>query len=154
MRLTKQTNYAVRVLMYCATNQGQLSRVPDIAAAYGLSETFLFKIIKPIIDHGLAHSVRGRKGGLELGKPAEDITLLDVVQLTEDNFAMAECFANEDTECPLVDACALNSAWSEALGAFFEVLGRHTIADLVKNRPKISNLLGLEIATNQTSLPN
>lgn len=41
MRLTKQTNYAVRMLMYCAANDGHLSRIPEIAGAYGVSELFL-----------------------------------------------------------------------------------------------------------------
>lgn len=40
MRLTKQTNYAVRMLMYCAANEGYLSRIPEIAKAYGVSELF------------------------------------------------------------------------------------------------------------------
>lgn len=40
MRLTRQTNYAVRMLMYCAANDGKLSRIPEIARAYGVSELF------------------------------------------------------------------------------------------------------------------
>lgn len=40
MRLTKQTNYAIRMLMYCAANEGELSRVPEIAKAYSVSELF------------------------------------------------------------------------------------------------------------------
>ena len=46
MRLTKQTNYAVRILMYCAANGPQsTSRIADIAKAYSVSELFLFKIL-------------------------------------------------------------------------------------------------------------
>ena len=48
MRLTKQTNYAVRMLMYCAANDGKLSRFPEIARAYGVSDLFLFKILPPL----------------------------------------------------------------------------------------------------------
>lgn len=144
MRLTKQTNYAVRILMYCAANPNALSRVPEIAAAYDLSETFLFKILKPIADNGFVESVRGRNGGIRLAKPAEDITLLDIVRVTEDNFSMADCFDNGVTNCPLVDACTLNSAWSEALSAFFTVLGKYSIADLVEPSNNINRLLGLD----------
>lgn len=43
MRLTKQTNYALRMLMYCADNQGSLSRVPEIAKTYAVSELFYLK---------------------------------------------------------------------------------------------------------------
>ena len=144
MRLTKQTNYAVRILMYCAANPDALSRISDIAKAYDLSETFLFKILKPIADNGYVNSVRGRNGGIKLGKDAEDITLLDIVRVTEDNFTMADCFDSKDSNCPLVSACTLNSAWSEALAAFFAVLEEYTIADLVKPNSNINMLLGID----------
>jgi Rrf2 family iron-responsive transcriptional regulator len=143
MRLTRQTNYAMRILMYCAANQEQLSRIPEIAHAYSVSELFLFKILQPLVANGLVETVRGRNGGVKLGRPAEQISLFDVVRVTEESFAMAECFESE-TECPLVDSCALNSALREALNAFFEVLSRHTIADLVAERPNMRGLLGID----------
>ena len=145
MRLTKQTNYAVRMLMYCAANGDKLSRIPEIARAYGVSELFLFKILQPLVEHGLVETVRGRNGGVRLGRAAQDISLFDVVRVTEENFAMAECFENDATECPLVDSCALNSALREALNAFFGVLASHTIAGLVENRTNMRGLLGIDL---------
>ncbi|OLP55142.1 iron-responsive transcriptional regulator [Rhizobium rhizosphaerae] len=144
MRLTKQTNYAVRMLMYCAANDGKLSRIPEIAKAYGVSELFLFKILQPLNKAGLVETVRGRNGGVRLPRPADQITLFDVVKVTEDSFAMAECFEAGEIECPLVDSCGLNSALRRALNAFFAVLAEYTIDDLVKARPQINFLLGLE----------
>jgi Rrf2 family iron-responsive transcriptional regulator len=144
MRLTRQTNYAIRILMYCAANHGRLSRIPEIAAAYTVSELFLFKILQPLVENGLVETVRGRNGGVRLGRPATDITLLEVVRVTEENFAMAECFESDAAECPLVDSCALNEALRKALGAFFEVLASHSIDDLVKARPAMRSLLGIE----------
>jgi Rrf2 family iron-responsive transcriptional regulator len=144
MRLTKQTNYAVRMLMYCAANDGHLSRVPEIAKAYGVSELFLFKILQPLTKAGLVETVRGRNGGVKLGRAADKITLFDVVRVTEDSFAMAECFEDGAVECPLVDSCGLNSALRKALNAFFDVLADYTIDDLVKARPQINFLLGID----------
>ncbi|MBZ9708432.1 iron-responsive transcriptional regulator RirA [Mesorhizobium sp. B3-2-1] len=145
MRLTRQTNYAMRILMYCAANNERLSRIPEIAAAYSVSELFLFKILQPLVENGLVETVRGRNGGVRLGRAAESISLFDVVRVTEESFAMAECFENDAAECPLVDSCALNSALREALNAFFAVLARHTIADLVAARPNVRNLLGIDM---------
>ncbi|MEP2946291.1 MAG: iron-responsive transcriptional regulator RirA [Lentilitoribacter sp.] len=144
MRLTRQTNYAVRMLMYCAADAQNLSRIPDIAKSYSVSELFLFKILQPLAKAGIMETVRGRNGGVRLARPADQITLLDVVKTTEDNFAMAECFENDASECPLVDSCGLNSALRRALNAFFEVLSEYTIDDLVKARPDINALLGLD----------
>ena len=144
MRLTRQTNYAMRILMYCAANEGRLSRIPEIASAYSVSELFLFKILQPLVEARLVEIVRGRNGGVKLGKAAEDISLFDVVRVTEENFAMAECFETDAAECPLVDSCALNSALREALNAFFGVLMKHSIADLVAARTDMRGLLGID----------
>lgn len=144
MRLTRQTNYAIRILMYCAANNDRLSRIPEIAAAYTVSELFLFKILQPLVEARLVETVRGRNGGVRLGRPAAEITLFDVVRVTEESFAMAECFENDASECPLVDSCALNAALRKALGAFFDVLESYTIADLVKERTDVRLLLGIK----------
>jgi Rrf2 family iron-responsive transcriptional regulator len=145
MRLTKQTNYAVRILMYCAANGSNLSRIPEIARAYNVSELFLFKILQPLHKAGLVQTLRGRNGGVKLGKPADKITLLDVVRVSEESFSMAECFDEGVVDCPLIDSCGLNSALRRALNAFFDVLSEYTIDDLVKARPQIHFLLGLEV---------
>jgi Rrf2 family iron-responsive transcriptional regulator len=145
MRLTKQTNYAVRMLMYCAANEGHLSRIPEIARAYGVSELFLFKILQPLNKAGLIETVRGRNGGVRLGRAADRITLFDVIKVTEDSFAMAECFEDGVADCPLVDSCGLNAALRKALNAFFDVLTEYTIDDLVKARPQINFLLGIDV---------
>ena len=144
MRLTRQTNYAIRILMYCAANDGQLSRIPEIAAAYSVSELFLSKILQPLVEHGLVTTVRGRNGGVKLGRPATDISLFDVVRVTEENFAMAECFENDAADCPLIDSCGVNAALREALNAFFAVLMRHSIDEIVKSRTNINQLLGID----------
>ncbi|MBX4336222.1 iron-responsive transcriptional regulator RirA [Bartonella raoultii] len=130
MRLTKQTNYALRMLMYCADNQGGLSRVPEIAKAYAVSELFLFKILQPLVEAGFIQTVRGRNGGVKLAKPAAEISVADVVKVTEDNFSMAECFDNAESNCPLIDFCRLNTALQKALNAFFDVLSMISLADL------------------------
>ncbi|MDR3471695.1 MAG: iron-responsive transcriptional regulator RirA [Devosia sp.] len=143
MRLTRQSSYAIRTLVYCAVNAPQLSRVGDIAKAHSISELFLFKLIKPLVEAGLIETVRGRHGGIRLGRPADRITLLDCVKLTEENFALAECFEGGDINCPLVLGCDLNAALGEALKAFFDVLESYTIADLADKRRFIRMKLGL-----------
>ena len=144
MRLTRQTNYAIRILMYCAANEGRLSRIPEIASAYSVSELFLFKILQPLVEAKLVETVRGRHGGVRLARAPESINLFDVVRVTEENFTMAECFDSDTPDCPLVDNCALNAALREALNAFFGVLASYSIADLVKAKANVRDLLGIE----------
>ena len=145
MRLTRQSNYAIRTLVYCAVNEPGLSRVAEVARAYGISELFLFKLIKPLVENGLLQTVRGRHGGIRLGKTAAEIKLLDTIRLTEENFALAECF-EEGADCPLIGECDLNGALREALGAFFDVLASYSIADLAARKRSIRERLGLTTA--------
>lgn len=143
MRLTRQTNYAIRILMYCAANDKKLSRIPAIAEAYSLSDLFLFKILQPLVQAGFVETVRGRNGGVRLAKPATDISLFEVVRITEENFTMAECF-EDGADCPLVNECSLNEALRKALGAFFEVLAGYSIQDLIEAQPNTRLLLGID----------
>jgi Rrf2 family transcriptional regulator, iron-responsive regulator len=152
MKLTRQSSYAIRTLIYCAVNEPELSRIADIAKAHAISELFLFKLIKPLVENGLLQTVRGRHGGIRLGRPASDITLLDTIRLTEENFAMAECFEGGDISCPLVDNCDVNAALREALGAFFEVLESKTIADLANKRRSLRERLGLKYEDMEPAL--
>lgn len=142
MRLTKQTDYAIRILMYCAANEGQLSCIPDIAAAYSMSETFLFKILSPLKKAGIIKTIPGKHGGIKLAKPASYITLADVALKTEESFSVAECF--ERSECPLINSCSLNKTLSNALQAFFNVLSATTIADLQQSTTR--TLLGIPVS--------
>lgn len=143
MRLTKQANYAVRILMYCAANNDDLSKVSTIAKVYDVSEYFLFKILQPLVEKGYIETVRGRAGGIRLAKASADITLGEVIRTAEDKFIMAECFEDDATTCPLLSSCAFNAALSEALGAFFKVLDSYTIEDLVVNKKRVRELLGM-----------
>lgn len=151
MRLTRQSSYAIRTLIYCAVNAPNLSHIADIARAHSISELFLFKLIKPLVEAGLLETVRGRRGGIRLGRPASEITLLDCIKLTEENFALAECFEGADVVCPLADACDLSGALHEALAAFFDVLEGYTIADLAGKRRALRQRLGLEELTPLTA---
>lgn len=142
MRLTRQTNHAIRMLMYCALRDDKLSRVGDIAVAYAVSELFLFKILQPLVEAGFVATVRGRNGGIRLARPAEAITLRAVVEVTEESFSLAECFETGASDCPLIGNCALNGALHDALEAFLDALARYTIADLVADRTTVGLQLG------------
>lgn len=147
MRLTKQTNYALRMLMYCESS-GELVPVVSIAKFYNLSEQSLLKILQVLTKGGFVEAVRGRNGGIRLARPAAQIGLGDVIRATEDNFNLAQCFEEGDLSCPLVANCGLNQALHEALDAFFKVLDGYTLADLTNRERNLHVLLRLDAAKN------
>lgn len=143
MRLSKQSNYAVRALVYCAANEAGLSRIRDIGAAFGVTEMFLFKILVPVAKSGLLETVRGRNGGVRLGRAANKIRIMDVLRVTEEDFDLTECMRERCGHCPLGASCLYESALGEAMRAFATVLESCTIADLVADRGRVAAVLGI-----------
>lgn len=151
MRLTKQSNYAVRALMYCAANRTGLSRIRDIGTAFGVSEMFLFKILAPVGRSGLLETVRGRNGGVRLGAPANTIRIMDVLRVTEEDFDLTECGREKCAHCPLGAKCLYETALGEAMRAFAQVLETCTIADLVADAEGVAHVLGIHNAPPRSS---
>jgi Rrf2 family iron-responsive transcriptional regulator len=152
MRLTKQTNYAVRALVYCAANRTGLSRIRDIGKAFGVSEMFLFKILVPVGRSGLLETVRGRNGGVRLGAPADTISIMDVLRVTEEDFDLTECGRETCAHCPLgASGCIYETALGEAMRAFAQVLESYTIADLVDDAEGVARVLGIYDAPPRSS---
>jgi Rrf2 family nitric oxide-sensitive transcriptional repressor len=139
MHLTTYTDYSLRVLMFVAMKDG-LSTIQEIADAYGISKNHLMKIAFELGRHGFLQTVRGRKGGLKLARPPEDIGLGDVIRLTEEDFALVECFAAGNS-CIITAPCRLKGVLSEALKAYLAVLDRYTLADLVKRNSSLARTL-------------
>ncbi|MEJ8473687.1 Rrf2 family transcriptional regulator [Roseibium algae] len=145
MRLTQQTNYAVRALMYCAANPERPSKVADIASSFDMSETHLFKIMKVLVDANLIRTIRGRNGGVMLARAPETMTVGEVVRAAEESFLLAECFDSGRKDCPLITSCGFNGILHEALEAFMDVLDTKTIADLSEDRPNLRHLLKMDV---------
>jgi len=133
MRLTLHTDYALRLLMLLAIEPDELHTIEAVARRYGISRNHLMKVAQTLVQAGFVGSLRGRNGGLRLGRSADKINLGAVIRATEDSLALVECFDRERNTCVLAPACGLRSPLDEALHAFFAVLDRYSLADLVKN---------------------
>ena len=133
MRLTLHTDHALRLLMLLAMEPDDLHTIDEVARRYRISRNHLMKIVQTLGEAGLVESLRGRGGGLRLGKPAGSIDLGTVVRATEDSFALVECFDGVRNTCVLASACGLRGPIEEALQAFLAVLDRYTLADLIRN---------------------
>ncbi|WP_292289771.1 Rrf2 family transcriptional regulator [Marivita sp.] len=146
MRVTKRTNIAMRVLMFCATNTGRLVTKAEIAKRCNASENHLAQVINQLAQLGYLHTQRGRNGGLSLGRPAEEITIGDVFRVLEAPVPVAECFADVDNTCPLTEACRLRTALSDAVEAFYRSLDPITLDALICENHDLLQILNPELA--------
>ncbi|MEX0301458.1 MAG: Rrf2 family transcriptional regulator [Leisingera sp.] len=131
MRITKRTNIAVRLLMYCAAHDERLVTKAEIAECCNISENHLAQVINQLSQLGYLATQRGRNGGMNLGKPAGEIRIGDVFRDVEGNLPMVECFADADNTCPLSDACRLKVALADAAQAFYASLDDISLESLV-----------------------
>ncbi len=142
MRFTRQTDYALRVLMFLGLRPaGELSTIRDIAGRYGISENHLMKVVHRLGQEGLVETVRGRQGGIRLAVAPERIPLGDTVRRFEEDMRMVECFDPATNTCPIAPVCALSGIVQEALDGFMAVLDRYTLRDLLTPRGALAGLL-------------
>jgi len=146
MRLNVQSDYALRLLMDLAVNRDRLMTIADVAERFGISKNHLMKVANTLGRNGAIETVRGRAGGLRLGRPASEITVGEVVRCMEGDFAIVECFQGGKGQCLITPACRLKGVLHEAMEAFLAVLDRYTIEDLVKRNPALAALLDMEAA--------
>ncbi len=143
MRLTTFSDYSLRVLMYLGVHEGRLATVGEIAAAYEVSENHLVKVVHHLAQQGYIETTRGKGGGMRLAQAPRDINIGEVLRGTEDSLTLVECFDAAASECRIESACVLKGIFGRALGAFFTVLDRHTLADLLGTRTKLARILVL-----------
>lgn len=139
MRLAEYTDYALRVLMYCATNAGRLVTVAELAEHHGLSKNHLMKIVSHLANQGVLETIRGRGGGLRLLMSPEQIRVGDIVRRSETDFRLVECFDSRTNTCRLSPTCRLKSLFERALAAYLRELDGATLADLTGGLPRPAN---------------
>ena len=136
MKLTLFTDYAVRVLLYLGARPERLCSIAEIARAYRVSQNHLMKVVNTLAREGYVESVRGRGGGIRLGRAPEAINLGALVRATEDGFQLVDC-----GRCVVAPACGVTGVLGEALAAFLGVLDRYTLADMLGRRQDLRLLL-------------
>lgn len=143
MKLTTFTDYSLRVLIYVAAAPEGRATIAQVAQAFDISENHLVKVAHLLGREGILLTTRGRGGGLALARPAKEINVGAIVRLTEGGDYPAECF-RDDNRCSIAPVCSLAGVLDEALKAFYAVLDRHSLADLVRNRPTLVRVLRMQ----------
>ncbi|MHC1748144.1 MAG: Rrf2 family transcriptional regulator [Cellulosilyticaceae bacterium] len=94
MKITKETDYAIRALSFLAEHQGKPVDAKIIAKTQQIPESFAFKVLRKLIAKNIVISVRGVHGGYQLNKLPKEITLLDIVVAIEGEPTLNGCLEN------------------------------------------------------------
>lgn len=147
MKLTAFTDYSLRVLIYLAAQPERRATIAGIADAFDVSEHHLTKVVHFLGKNGWLANVRGKGGGLALAKAPELIVVGEVVRATEGTDVPAECFEAAGGHCAITRICRLRGVLGEAVDAFYGVLDRYTLADLVRNRQSLASFFTSQTAS-------
>lgn len=131
MQLSKFSDYAFRALMFLALNNDKLCNIEEMASKLEISEHHLKKIINKLAKTDYITSIKGRNGGIKLGKSPSEINLGDILKITEDNLNIVQCFKTKEN-CPYFsEKCKLREIINNSLLQFFNEFSKYTLADVI-----------------------
>jgi len=140
MIFTTKAEYGVRLLVELGRQaSGQPVSLKAISEAEGLPLAYLERIVALLRKAALVESTRGAHGGYRLARPAESITMDEVVLALEGAVAPMSCFVDDSQDgrvlCSHVDdrghACATKLLWTRVQGGVIKALAHTTLAELV-----------------------
>lgn len=143
MRLNLGTDYALRTLLYLGAAK-RIVTIAEIANAYGISRNHLVKVSHNLTALKYVEATRGRTGGIRLARPPVEINLGQVVMAIEPTSSLVECFEPASNTCPISPVCSLKGVLEDAQVAFFEVLSKYTLEDLIGDQDSLRELLSIE----------
>lgn len=142
LRISRKIDYGLRAMIYLASIPGG-TVVPfrEIGRRMAVPEDFLAKILKHLVDRGLVRSCRGPRGGYALGRPAEEISFLDVIEAVEGPIALNVCL--DDEGCGREANCTMASVWREGQEKMLQVYRQSRLSELKLHEAQEVVRLGL-----------
>jgi Rrf2 family transcriptional regulator, iron-sulfur cluster assembly transcription factor len=133
MLVSLQADYALRVLLDVALHEKHDVTVVtrEIAERQRVPRVFLTKIVAQLANHGMLHTQRGKGGGVSLGRKADEIHVLDVVEAFEGSLMFNQCSSDQSC-CSRSHGCAIRDLWLDAESSLKEFFRTRTLAQLVE----------------------
>jgi Rrf2 family protein len=133
LRLSKKVDYALIALMHLAhqdqAGDGGAWSAREIAKGCGLPPDLLAKILQRLAREGIVVSHQGTKGGYSLGRPADQIHVVSVVEAVDGPLSLTQCFT-DDGACEQFDTCSVKSPLQRLNDRVLQMLGHVTIAQI------------------------
>jgi len=131
MLVTRETDYAVRCVLYLAESDDQIANVTEVSRKMHIPKTFLAKIFQKLSRAGIVESIRGMNGGFRLSKRPSAISLLDVMHAIQGPLGINVCAVNSK-KCSRSSTCSVHPVWVELRKEVDRRLQEQTIGKLVR----------------------
>ncbi len=131
MIFNASATHALRALAYLAANEHEEATLGrDLAEEIGVPAHYLAKVLATLARGGLLTASRGTRGGYRLARPAEKITLIEIVEPFEGKRVRPGCLLQPDRPCRDDGGCSAHTAWSEVKTVYSSFLETTTLADI------------------------
>lgn len=135
LQLTKRTEYGLIALVHMADHQGRVVSAREIGEHYPIPRRLLAEVLKDLTHAGLIESQRGATGGYTLVRPADAITLAEIVTTLEGNPALTNCEGHEPERhgtCDIAPMCPIRSPLSRIREGIWGLMERTTLHSLTR----------------------
>jgi Rrf2 family protein len=137
MNFTKTTEYGLRIMSYMSLDNSKLYTASDLFDNLQIPFRYLRKQLNFLSKQGLLMSIQGKQGGYQIAKPLHEITLLNIVEATDEVIPENMCFFGFH-DCPLTEKCSMHDKWGTVRDATFEILKTTTLLDLNQENKTIN----------------
>lgn len=143
--MSRKVDYALLILSFLdQKREGGCAR--EIADRFGLSKGFVANILKLLCQEGFVTSHRGVKGGYVLLRPAEEVSLAELMEALDDGFHLTECTRATSDPCTLSAVCPVKGGIAEVHQRIRDMLRGVTLAEIIRTRGDSgATVLGLEL---------
>lgn len=133
MKISTKGRYALRMALDLAEYQkDSYISLKDIAERQGISKKYLEQIVPLLSKSGLLRTNRGNRGGYMLAKPADVLTVGEILRATEGNLAPVSCLEYPENTCTRVQECAVLPIWEGLHRVITDYLDHITIKDILE----------------------
>ena len=133
MLVTRETDYAVRTVVYLARAGDRKVSVAEIARAMLIPKTFLAKLLQRLARSHILSSSRGVNGGFKLARHPSHVTLLDIMEAMQGPAGINVC-AIDSNRCGLSKTCTVHPVWVDIRKEVEKRLKRVSVSKLAGKR--------------------
>jgi Rrf2 family protein len=113
-------------------SNNKCTALKDIAERQGISKKYLEQVVSPLVGAQLLNVSRGNQGGYRLARPAEEITLAEIVRASEEGLDLLDCLSSTSF-CARIEGCPSRKIWGGLQDAMVEYLRGITLADVASD---------------------